>query len=361
MKILVISLAGIGDTILATPLIQELRANYPEARIDALVLWAGSKDILQGNPHLDAVHQRNFIKSTKAESLRFLAPLRRERYDVSINTHPQSRTQYRVIARFIAARTRLSHEYDRFGALDRWLVNRTLRQDYAKHTVENNLELLSLLGKKPLLASHALEIVLSPGELEWAESFLETHQLTQRQRLAVHVGSGGTKNLTLKRWPLDHYIQLLKQARQTWPELAILLFGGTEEEPDLQKISSSLDSPLVFRVPSKSLRQAGALLRRCTAFLSVDTALMHVAAAVKAPRQIVIEAPTFNQTNEPYGNPYALVRNPAIAGRNLEYYRYDGDGIKGTREELLRCMASVSVEAVHQALARALQNPAGHS
>ncbi len=357
MKILVISLAGIGDTILATPLIRELRANYPEARLDALVLWAGSKDVLEGNPYLDAVHQKNFLKASKTDSLRFLAPLRRTGYDVSINTHPQSRTQYRVIARFIGARTRISHEYDCFALVDRLLVNRTLPQDYGKHTVENNLELLSLLDKKPLLARHALEIVLTAAEREWAESFLAAHDLSRRRCLAVHVGSGGTKNLTLKRWPLEHYIELLRRVRQTWPELAILLLGGTEEEPELERILATLNSPLAMRVPSQNLRQAGALMQRCTAFLSVDTALMHLAAAVGAPRQIVIEAPTFNKTNEPYGNPYSLVRNPAIAGRNLEYYRYDGGGIKGTREELIRCMASVSVEAVYEELARALQTP----
>ena len=38
VKILVISMAGIGDTLLATPLIRELRANFPAAVIEALVL-----------------------------------------------------------------------------------------------------------------------------------------------------------------------------------------------------------------------------------------------------------------------------------------------------------------------------------
>jgi ADP-heptose:LPS heptosyltransferase len=43
MKILLIAMAGIGDTLLATPLIRELRLNYPDAQIDALVLWKGQK------------------------------------------------------------------------------------------------------------------------------------------------------------------------------------------------------------------------------------------------------------------------------------------------------------------------------
>lgn len=354
MKILVISLAGIGDTLLATPLLQELRANYPEAQIDALVLWAGSKDLLEGNPHLNHVFQKNLLKSSKLESLRFLAPLRRARYDVSLNTHPQSRRHYRLTARFIGAHTRISHQYENFGLLDRFLVNRTLPQDYQKHTVENNLALLDLLGAQPRRPSHALEVALSAADQEWADEFIRSHELAGRRRLGLHVGSGGTKNLKLKRWPLHRYLEFLKQLRQAWPELAVLLFGGPEEEPELERIRAEVAGLRLIRVQSRTLRQAGALMQRCTAFLSVDTALMHLAAAVRAPGQLVIEAPTLNKTNEPYGNKFELVPNPAVAGRNLDYYRYDGAGIKGSDEELVRCMESITPEAVLERLAKVL-------
>jgi ADP-heptose:LPS heptosyltransferase len=355
MKILVISLAGIGDTVLAAPLIEELRANYPEAQIDALVLWAGSKDVLQDNPHLNAIFQQNLLSQSKAKALSFLGPLRQTRYDVSINTHPQSRVHYRVIARFVAARTRISHVYDRWGPLDKMLVNRTLPQDYQLHTVENNLQLLSLLGKKPIHEKHELQVYLSPADLKWAECFLVEHDLIQRKRLGVHVGSGGTKNLALKRWPLPRYKQLFHLVRRTWPDLGILLFGGPDEEPDLRQVLAEHPSPLVIRAQTQTMRQAAALMQQCSAFLSVDTALMHLAAAVKTRRQLVIEAPTFNKTNEPYANAFTLVRNPAIAGKNLEYYRYDGRGIRGTRDELIRCMDSIAVESVHDALKEALR------
>jgi ADP-heptose:LPS heptosyltransferase len=357
-KILIISLAGIGDTILATPLIRELRANFPEARIDALVLWAGSKDILEGNPHLNHVYQRNLLKQSKWETVRFLQPLRKEGYDISINTHPQSRVHYRGVARIVGARTRISHVYECFRPWDHLLVNCTLPQDYSKHSVENNLALLPLLERQPMLPEHRLELPLVTADHDWAESFLTAHDLAGRKRLGIHVGSGGTKNLTLKRWPLEHYVELVGRLRRADPDLAILLFGGPEEDPDLQRIAQAYGGPQLIRVQSRTLRQAGALMMRCHAFLSVDTALMHVAAAVRVPRQIVIEAPTFNKTNEPYANPFTLVRNPGVAGKNLDYYRYDGEGIKGTREELIRCMASVTVDSVLAAVTKALRTEA---
>jgi len=354
MNILVISLAGIGDTLFATPLIHELRANFPAARIDALVLWAGAKHLLEGNPHLNAVHQQNFITASKADSLRFLWHLRRQNYDLSLNTHPQSRVHYRAVARLVNARIRASHQYDNAGVWDRWLVNRTLKQDYTRHAVENNLDLLAIIGARRLLPRHEYEVYLAPADFKWAEDFLAGHDCTGRKILGIHVGSGGTKNLPLRRWPLDHYLALVKELRQSHPELAVLLFGGPDEEKDHLAIRAQTGPGQVLIPETSSLRQAAALLKRCDVFLSVDTALMHLAAAMKVPRLAVIETPTWNKPIEPYDHPFTLIPNPAVAGRNLEYYRYDGRGIRGSPAELLRCMTSVTVQSVAQALHQAL-------
>jgi ADP-heptose:LPS heptosyltransferase len=352
MKILVISMAGIGDTLLATPLIHELRANFPGATIDALVLWAGSRDLLEHNPHLNRVHQKNLIKAGKLEAFRFLWSLRRERYDVSINTHPQSRMHYRIAARIAGAPIRISHEYECFGWLDRKLVNKILLQDYSRHSIENNFDVLPLLGGKVKLPSHAIEIFLSPDEEKWADEFLAKNKLAGQKILGVHVGSGGTKNLPLKRWPLKNHAGLIRRLNKERPDIRVLLFGGPEETKDHQVVLAQSNRDLTLEAKTQSLRQTAALMKRCSAFLSVDTALMHIAAAVKSPNQIVIEAPTLNATNLPYGNPFTLVKNPVIAGRNLDYYRYDGGDIKGTREELLACMASVRVEDVFAAVTK---------
>lgn len=353
-RILVISLAGIGDTLIATPFIHELRANFPKATIDAFVLWAGSRDILEGNPHLNSVCQKNLIKDGALKSFPFLKQLRQRRYDISINVHTLGRIHYRAVARFIGAKLRLSHEYEGHGILDRLLVNRTIPQDYTIHSVENNNRLLALLNKQPVLPAHDFEVFIKPEEFAWADEFIAAHQLAQRRILGLHIGSGGTKNLKLKRWPFNHWRELVRLLNLHHPELTILLFGGPEEEKEHREILAKAASSSVFAPPTKSLRQAAALMKHCHAFASVDTALMHLAAAMKIPGQVVIEAPTLNPTNLPWRNPFTLVSNPTVNGRNLDYYRYDGKPIRGTDEELLRCMMSVSVDEVYSAIIRAL-------
>lgn len=354
MKILVNSLAGIGDTLIATPFIHELRANFPDATIDAFVLWAGSKDILVGNPHVNAVYQRNLIKDGALRSLPFLLALRRRHYDVSINVHTLGRVHYRVVARFIGARLRLSHDYHGSSRLDRLLVNRMVPEDYSVHSVENNNRLLALLDKKPLLPRHEFEIFLTDTEGKWADDFIAQHAPAPHRWLGLHIGSGGTKNLRLKRWPFAHYRELLRRLNHSHPHLAVLLFGGPEEQLEHDQLLAASKGFPIFAPSTKNLRQVAALMKHCHSFLSVDTALMHLAAAVKVPNQIVIEAPTLNPTNMPWLTNCRVIRNPVLNGRNLDYYRYDGKPIKGTDEELTAMMASVTVDDVHAAVTGAI-------
>lgn len=354
MKLLVISLAGIGDTLFATPLIHELREHFPEATLDALVLWRGARDLLETNPHLNRVHQRNLLADSPLAALRFLLRLRRERYDISFNTHPQSRVHYRLVAGLIGARTRISHRYDNASLLDSLLTHRALPQDYSRHAIQNNLALLELIGLKPRLPEHTYEVFLTPADTAWAEHFIAAHKLGDKRRLGIHVGSGGTKNLAWRRWPLEHYIELIRRLTAKRPDLRVLLFGGPEEQADHARVLAQTNPGRVFQPKTENLRQAAALLRHCRAFLSVDTALMHLAAAMRVPGQVVIETPTWNKPIEPHGNPFVPVPNPALGGRNLQFYRYDGRGIRGTREEIARIMSSVTVDAVQSALEQVL-------
>ena len=352
MKILVISMAGIGDTLIATPFIHELRANFPDATIDVLAMWAGSKDLLENNPHVNRVFQKNLLKCGKLEGLRFLWSLRRNRYDLSINTHPQSRMHYRVAAMLAGAPVRISHEYECFNWLDRWLVTGSLPQDYTRHSIENNFDVLPFIGAKKKLPAHEMEFFLTPSEERFADDFLVQHKLSGQKILGLHVGSGGTKNLPLKRWPLKNHAGLVRRLNQERPDIRVLLFGGPEEAKEHQVVLAQANRDLTLEVKTKNLRETAALMKRCRAFLSVDTALMHIAAAVKVPNQIVIEAPTLNVTNWPFGNKFTLVKNPVVNGRGLDFYRYDGGDIRGTRAELIACMESVKVADVFAAVTK---------
>lgn len=356
-RILVIALSGIGDTLIATSLIRQLRSLHPAARLEALVLWPGAASLLAGNPHLDAVHQHPFHTAPLLDSLQFLHRLRSPRFDFSINTHTQGRREYRIIARLIGARERLSHEYENQSWLDRLLVTRSLPQDYTVHGAVNNQRLLGLLGDLPVLPPPAYDLTLSPIEKDWAAHQARSFGVTHGNALGLHVGSGGTKNLALRRWPLEHYLQLAQRLLAASPRLHLVFFGGPDELDAHARLRAQLGSDRIHFPATPSVRHAAALLGHVGGFLSVDTLFMHLAAAVRVPRQWVIETPTVNPPILPLRPDWTLIPNPAVAGRNLDFYRYDGRPIAGSAESLQRIMASVSVDAVEHALLS--QPPAG--
>ncbi len=353
-RILVIALSGIGDTLIATPFIRELRHHFPEAEIEALVLWPGARQILEGNPHLNSVHQHDFLRRSKRETILFIAQMRRRKYDLSVNVHTQGRREYRFVARAISARRRLSHAYENHGPLDEWLMTDSLPQDYSVHSAVNNNRFLELLGLEPHIAHPTYQLFLTREEESFATDFIGAEKLGEGRLLGVHVGSGGTKNLALRRWPVDHYRRLFVEIQKRLPEVRIVLFGGPEEQAVHQELIQAIPSGL-YLAKTPTLRKAAALVQRCHAFLSVDTVFMHLAAAVAVPRQVVIETPTVNPPILPLRSDWKLVPNPAVGGRNLDYYRYDGRPIAGTAEEIKALMRSVKVEAVLEEVMEALR------
>jgi heptosyltransferase-2 len=84
-KILIIQTAFIGDVILATPLIGNLKTEFPEAKIDFLVK-NGNQSLLKNDPNLNEILV--FDKKKKVASLlELVKKIRSKKYDLVINLH----------------------------------------------------------------------------------------------------------------------------------------------------------------------------------------------------------------------------------------------------------------------------------
>lgn len=348
--VLVFSMAGIGDTLMATPVLRDLRARWPGARVEVVVTWPGSAQLLAGNPHVDAVHAFNLLERPVHEGLRFVLGLRRPRADVSLTLHPQGRREYRWVAWLAGARRRLSHRYENASWRDRCLVTDAIEQDYTVSCAENNLRLVDVLGGRRAVTHPRYDLFLSDSEAGWARDWCRAEGLEGRPWLGIHVGSGGTKNLALRRWPVERWEGFLHAWRERRSDVPIVAFGGPGERVVHEALARALP-PGTLRFPSApSLRAAAALVGHARAFLSVDTAFMHIAAAVGVPHQVVIETPTLNPPVFPLRPDWTCVPNPAVGGRHLDFYRYDGRPIAGTDEDIVRVMRSVAVEPVLEAV-----------
>ncbi|TAN37347.1 MAG: lipopolysaccharide heptosyltransferase family protein [Verrucomicrobia bacterium] len=360
-KILVLALAGAGDTLMATPFLKELRLACPHAQIDVLVLQgAVAHAVLDGNPNLNRLMLYDFVSEGRRRSLQFCLDLRREKYDVSFSLMPQNRFEYNLIARLIGARERIGFDYAvKCGALSRWLLTRTLREDESLHLADSNLRLLPEALDRPLqLREHHLEIAVQEEHRAAAERFIQTHHLQGRRLIGFHPGSGTTKNLVLKRWGMVQWATLGRQLCEKYPDATLLLFGSKDEESLRAEIRTQSPLPAERLVDggNLALKESAALLGKMQIMVCIDGLPAHLAAAQGVPC-VALFGPTPPTATRPYGVPHRIARLDLPCS---PCYRYSRRGIRCINPNFLQCLhdlAPATVATLVDELLREVRTP----
>lgn len=301
-KILIIALPGIGDALLATPMIRLLREAKPNAEIHALVMFGGTRDLLKTNPNIDEIHYYDFIGSPLHEGLLYLLHLRSLGFDVSINIYPQNRWQYNIFALLAGASKRLGVRYKRRDWYNlSWLCTDTIAEDDNLHCVEENVKLLSLLNIKHDLSELSLpklDITITEDHEEYAESWLKEQNIPRDKPIVgFHAGTALFKNHIRRRWAPEKFAELAKKIKS---ELGatVLLFGGPDDK-DANEIILRNAGDAIIEVKTKSIMDSIALMKHTNVFVSNDSSLMHIAGGLGLKTAAI-----FGPTNETYVHPW---------------------------------------------------------
>ena len=287
-----------------TPSLRTLRKEFPSVQIDVLVMYDGAKDVLGCSPDVDNLYQWNFMQQGFINSLRFCLKLRQNNYDVSFTGYPANRYEYNLISILIGARVRIGHRYNVKSACRsnrlafHYHINESPENEL--HNVRENLKLLECVQINPEHhLTHRLRLYLSQQDLTFAEKFLTQHGDAKAVvRIGIHPGSGETKNLHLKRWPIGNFAKLADSLILS-RNAQVFVFGGNNEKQLREKLQKSMTQKPII-VEGISLRQSAALIQHCDVLVSADTALMHVAAAVGTPT-VSLYGPTNPSLTAPLG------------------------------------------------------------
>jgi heptosyltransferase-2 len=311
MKILIIALSGIGDALMFTPSILKLKEDIPDCEIDALVMFNGVKEIYGRLPQIGKVHYHDFLKSDKFSSLLFVLSLR-SKYDVAINVYPANRKEYNLISWLTGAKTRLAVEYLRQDRSN-WGSMNTLRvkEDDSLHNVEENLRMCEKLTGKKVYEFPPLQFPIDKNDLEYAVEYLDANGINENQLvIGFHAGCSALKNHDKRRWEPEKFTELGKLFIEKF-NAGILIFGGPEEEELKSGIITGINSPRAISVNSSSISKSASVMMRCNLFITNDSSLMHVAAALRLDIVVII-----GPTNRNYISPWQT--NHKIVSLNLD-------------------------------------------
>jgi len=347
LKILILALSGIGDALMFTPAIKLLRRELPDAQIDALVMFKGVKDIYERNPGLSNVLFFEFMKEGAVKSLGYVLSLR-GKYDASVNVYPANRREYNIINFLIGAKKRLGVDYLRGNVKNMGFLNNvSITENDSLHNVQENCGLVGKFLGKEFSDLPGLEFPLLEEDIAFAEKFLAANKIAAGERvIGFHPGCATLKNHIKRRWEPEKFAALGKKLIDN-DGSKILLFGGPDEYQLVEEIHKTINSPGCLFVRSVNLAQTAAIMRRCEAFVSNDSSLMHISAAMKL-KVVGIIGPTNTNYIRPWNTEHR------IASLNLECapcFFYSPAPLQCSQKDVeFKCIRELDVDIVYKAV-----------
>jgi heptosyltransferase-2 len=268
----------LGDTVMATPAVSAVRKIFPRSRLTILAREAFAS-FWRDFPGIDHVltlgsQDRGLYGFSKKA-----AEIRKQGFDTALILPVSFSSAFLAFLAGIPVRIGWSGEgRDLFLS---HIIERS--QERKKHLVLEYIELVQrAFGKAPVKET----VRLMAPRLQSAQK--ETRKLfgrTPRPKSWIALAPGATYGPG-KRWPLAHWMELVKRLLAKRKE-SLLILSGQEEagylEPLVQTIPQTQKNRVISLVGRTTPLQLAAVLKNCRLLITNDTGPMHLAAAVGTP------------------------------------------------------------------------------
>ena len=299
IKVLVLSVSWIGNTILQSPMINAI---LNDSRYETDVLFANNS-MAGVYAYNNSIKEKIVLTDFSGfyGKLRLLKKLYTKRYIFSIAGFPSHRISFHILPFILRIKNRCIHSYN-WGNLLRlsFLSNRKIIANPVLHDVEQNLDLLYFLWiSRPKFSN--LYFWISDKDLVSAKSFIRTHKLNKEYIIGIHPGSG---DLEFKRWGDEKYKALINILIQRGYQI-VLFWSGKE----LNAYTEDNKNIFIFR---GTINETGAMIKHCKFFVSGDTGLMHIAAFIGIEQVVIWKGTLLSRTKPVNRNAKIVYSNVPI-------------------------------------------------
>ncbi|MHB9074061.1 MAG: glycosyltransferase family 9 protein [Desulfobaccales bacterium] len=279
-KILIVHTQGIGDWLMFTPALRCLREAFPRAQLEVILGDPGTPQIVRLYPEVRLRAAFNMSKNHwPLHMLIELSTIWGTKYDALIFTAGINSAKADKLALFIRAGQKVALST---GDHCHRFINRLARYDHSRHMVENNLQIVSLLGIKggadpsPYLPFPGAPVAF-PGSV------------------LIHPGSGPLQKV--KRWPASRFAETAKGLLSQGRKCSVIL-GPAESElfPAFAPLEK-LPGFTLYR--NLSFNEVLKMISSHETLCNSDSGLGHIAAAL-GRRTVSIFGPANPRAARPY-------------------------------------------------------------
>ncbi len=324
--ILVIRFSSLGDVLLTTPVLETLKAFYPESKV-SFVTKAQYAPLFK---NINLIDELILLEDDKNAGLtKLLKKIRGRKFDLVLDLHKNLRS-------FIVSS---SVKYSEYYSVDKrtferrilvWFKKNYIPEGY--HVVKAYLETL-----KPIVNVDGIlkpKIHLNDDEIMEAQEYIKNKFPT----LDIVSFAPGARWKT-KQWG-EECFSALGDVIQRCSKMTVLLLGDENDRAISDRICSLMKKQPVNLTGVLSIRETAAFLKLSRVVVTNDSGLMHLAVAVGTP-VVSIFGPTVPQ----FGF-YPLGENDCIMETDLSCRPCSLHGSNYCPEGHHRCMKNIPVEMV---------------
>lgn len=272
-RILVITkFSFMGDTIVATPFLKQLRQHFPNAHISLLTSPAAAI-ALEHIPYVDCLTALDNRRTGRLRHTReLLAMLRAGDFDAGFLLNRSLNCAVVCALAGVPMRIGYNNEFRRP------FLDVPIPYSFDRNEVDCHLDMLRAIG---LEARDALpDLWFTEEERQRAGALLQEHGWEGgRPLIAVQPGSN---DADIREWGAERFAAV---ADAVCEEIGgrILLMGGKTEQDTARATEAALKHRPVNLVGKLSLRDALSVIGLCNLWLGNDTGLLHAAVAQRVP------------------------------------------------------------------------------
>lgn len=312
-KIIIIKTeGGIGDLLMATPLISTLKYHYPGASIDVMVKPHFAQ-ILEGNTAISEI----IPLQPKNKSLFWLSTFFRNKcYDLGILLWSTSKLAWGMFLGMIPIRVGEGNRIPYSSLFSHKVTRRQYDGSEKSHQVEQMLDYARVLGLLP----HHNGLVVSLAHPKGREAEKKAASLLEEAGvkpddaiIGLHIGKG--MNLKGRGWPVTNFAKLADLLIDKF-NMRVLLTGGEYEIEMASELVKLAKHPIINIAGKTSLLELAAIISHCKLYICPDSGPAHIAAARKVPTISIFALKSdFPARWRPYGTLNEVVRKVTECGR----------------------------------------------
>jgi len=300
-RILIRATNWVGDAVMSLPALEAVSDIFPDAAITVFAKpWV--VPIYKAHPGVDHVlvyhKDGRGVKNLKT-MMRAIIEIRRQRFDLAILF--QNAFEAALLSYLGGVKFRLGYNTDGRGLL---LTHAVMRDSRILniHQTEYYLSILRAMGWEA--RSRNPRITVSREDIKTAGELLESLHV-QREDFLVGLSPGAIYG-GAKRWPEERFARIGDLAAENWGA-KIIIMGTPKEQEIAQGVCEMMTRKPINLCGKTNLGRAIGVISLCRFFVTNDSGLMHIAAALGIPT-VAIFGSTDAVTTSPKGPRTRIVR-----------------------------------------------------